>query len=443
VRVFIALIASVGAPAADRAFTTYSDAKPVIEAYSQHLPAELNHPTEAKWNAWARAQDKAIRARLHRGDLDTLANFVLFGTSFTKQPRVRLAALSDDLKSGIVRGRVDDLNMAVRNAGANERLLLSRETLKTEGLDPGTPEAGTFIFTNLQRALQERRTLAERASRSKPSSALDRASLFSGRGLSLDTSLLPHFSIERTLADLKQRGMLREEQVVRAAVIGPGLDFIDKNEESAFDYYPPQTIQPFALYDSLLRLDLVKASGLSISVFDLSSRVIEHIRRARMRAQTNDGYVIQLPRDLSRVWPPALDAYWQAFGDRAGTAVKALDPPAVFPGLQARAVRIRPDVVLACEPVDLNIVLQRLNMPESQRFDLIIATNIFVYYDPFEQSSALENAGAMLKHGGLLLTNDRLPEVPGGAIRQAGTTVVSFDDRDARAREVVGWYQRW
>jgi len=28
---------------------------------------------------------------------------------------------------------------------------------------------------------------------------------------------------------------------------------------------------------------------------------------------------------------------------------------------------------------------------------------------------ALENARAMLKPGGLLLTNDRLPEVPGGS----------------------------
>ncbi len=63
-------------------------------------------------------------------------------------------------------------------------------------------------------------------------------------------------------------------------------------------------------------------------------------------------------------------------------------------------MRIRPDVVLACQPVDLNIVLERLNLPTAGRFDLMVATNIFVYYDPFEQSLALENAGAMLKTGG-------------------------------------------
>jgi len=67
--------------------------------------------------------------------------------------------------------------------------------------------------------------------------------------------------------------------------------------------------------------------------------------------------------------------------------------------------------VLACEPVDLNIVIERLNLQADQRFDLIVGTNIFLYYDAFEQMFALENAGATLNPG-LLLTNDRLPEVP-------------------------------
>jgi hypothetical protein len=439
---FLVLVAAAGAYAASGAFTSYSSAKPVLEAYAERLPADLHKPNAARWNAWTSRQDKAIRARLHQGDLDSMANLLLFGISFTKQPRVRVGALNDDLKAGIVRARVDDLNASLRSPGDDEHLIFSRDVLKAEGLEAGTPQAGTFIFTNLQRALQERRTLAERAAQAKPSSSLDRASLFYDRGLSLDTSILPDFSIERTLTDLKQHGILREGQVARVAVIGPGLDFIDKNDESAYDYYPPQTLQPFAVYDSLLRLGLAKTGGLSLSIFDISSRVIEHMQRARTRAAKNEGYEIQLPHDVSRMWPPELSAYWSTLGDRAGSTVKPIRPPGVFSGLQTRAVRIRPDVVLACEPVDLNIVLQRMNLPPGQRFDLMIATNIFVYYEPFEQSLALENAGAMLKPGGLLLTNDRLPEVRGGTMRQAGTTVVSFDDRDPGARDVVGWYQR-
>ncbi len=226
------------------------------------------------------------------------------------------------------------------------------------------------------------------------------------------------------------------------AVIGPGLDFIDKNEQSAYDYYPQQTLQPFALYDSLVRLKLAKANAVSMSIFDISSRVLEHIQRARQRAHQDMGYVIQLPRDVARPWPPDLIDYWNSLGDKVGTTIEPITPPRIFPGLETRAVRIRADVVLACKPINLNIVLERLNLPLADQFDLMVGTNIFVYYDAFEQTLALENAGAMLKPGSLLLTNDRLPVVPGGSMRLAGITMVQFDAPGVSARQAVGWYRK-
>ena len=137
--------------------------------------------------------------------------------------------------------------------------------------------------------------------------------------------------MEQTLRDLKARGMLREGQISRVAVIGPGLDFIDKNEESAYDYYPQQTLQPFALYDSLLRLRLAKANALSLSIFDISSRVIQHVQRARERAGKGAGYVVQLPRDVARPWPQDLIGYWRSIGDQVGAAVPTICMMASFP----------------------------------------------------------------------------------------------------------------
>ena len=73
-------------------------------------------------------------------------------------------------------------------------------------------------------------------------------------------------------------------------------------------------------------------------------------------------------------------------------------------GLQARV-----------KPVDMNIVYQRLPLPPDGRFDLIIGTNIFLYYGGFEQSLARANVSAMLAPGGYLITNDKLPDtVPSG-----------------------------
>jgi hypothetical protein len=179
-----------------------------------------------------------------------------------------------------------------------------------------------------------------------------------------------------------------------------------------------------------------------MSIFDISSRVINHIQHARQLANMNTGYVIQLPRQVADPWPAGLIAYWRSLGDRVGDEVAPIRPPETFQtadggaGLETRAVRIRPDVVLRCQPENLNIVLERIPLAEADRFDLMVGTNVFIYYDAFERSLALENAGAMLKHGGLLLTNDRLPEVRGGSMRQAGLTDVQYN------RDAVGWYQK-
>ncbi len=443
--------------AADRSFTSYASAKPVLDQLldqgGDQLPVELRDPSEAKWRAWSQREDKAIRARLEQGYLDSLVNLLLYGTSFTKQPRIKVESLTEASRSGTLRARVDDLIAGLRNSADNERLIFLNALLRSHGIDPSSPgETGVFIYNNLQRVIQEMQILAKRDEEAKrltqPNGAPDPAAIFNwrpgllrDRGVSLDTSIFPNFSIEKALRDLKDRGVLRQGQVARVAVIGPGLDFSDKNDASSFDYYPQQTLQPFALYDSLLRLGLARGSAVSMTIFDISSRVIDHIQRARGRARSNantpnTGYVIQLPRETVNAWPQDLIAYWRSLGDRVGSEVAPIAPPSGLQGLETRAVRIRPEVVLTCEPRDLNIVLERINVAEADRFDLIVATNIFIYYDAFERSLALENVGAMLKHGGLLLTNDRLPEVAGGSMRQAGLTNVP-DIRDA-----VGWYRK-
>ena len=106
------------------------------------------------------------------------------------------------------------------------------------------------------------------------------ATLFRDRGLSSDTSLRPGFAIETTMAAMKASGRLKE--VNRVGIVGPGLDFSDKAE--GYDFYPQQTIQPFGIIDSLIRLGLVRAGDLSVTTFDLSPRVNQHLDSARRRA---------------------------------------------------------------------------------------------------------------------------------------------------------------
>ena len=74
-----------------------------------------------------------------------------------------------------------------------------------------------------------------------------------------------------------------------------------------------------------------------------------------------------------------------------------------------------------------------------ERFDLVIATNILIYYDVFEQSLALSNIARMLRPGGWLLTNTPLFELPEIPMRAAGETQVSYTPG---GNDWVVWYRR-
>ena len=109
--------------------------------------------------------------------------------------------------------------------------------------------------------------------------------------------------------------------------------------------------------------------------------------------------------------------------------------------METRAIQIRPGIVAIIQPVDLDIVTQHLDLAPSQRFDLIIATNVFVYYDVFKQLLSLANTQSMLRPGGLLLTNNSLPLISGSPMRSVDYLSTAYselpDDGD-----VIVWYQR-
>ncbi|HKN83275.1 MAG TPA: class I SAM-dependent methyltransferase, partial [Pyrinomonadaceae bacterium] len=74
-------------------------------------------------------------------------------------------------------------------------------------------------------------------------------------------------------------------------------------------------------------------------------------------------------------------------------------------------------------------------------FDLVIATNILVYYDTFEQSLALLNIEKMLRPGGFLLSNNALLELPSSKMHSTDYLTVVYSDRAGNGDHIV-WYQR-
>ncbi|MFL6597992.1 MAG: class I SAM-dependent methyltransferase [Chthoniobacterales bacterium] len=422
----------------------FATAKPVLEALASELPPQLREPNEGKWKAWAQHEDNFVRARLEQGALDSMINLLLFGTSFTTQPRV---ITMRDFEDPVVQARVTDLLEALRNPGNNERIIFLRNLLRSRGVDPnssvGSEKTKNFVLENLRRVVQEQNTIREQfdhaGSESNQEVGLsERSRVFRDRGISVDTTILSSFGIDGALRDIKERAVLPKGSITRVAVIGPGLDFTDKG--FGYDFYPLQTLQPFAVYDSVVRLGLAEPGMIEVTAFDISQEVLEHLRRARDRAENGENYVVQLPRE-SWPWAPEAVQYWRSFGSEIGTPVAPIQPPPALEGLETRAVAIRPEVILSCKPVDLNVVFEQFDRSATRPFDLIIATNVFLYYDTFEQALALRNISTLLKPGGFFLTNDWLPHVHQIPMRSTGYTPVRYGESGDWGDNVF-WWQR-
>ncbi len=257
-------------------------------------------------------RDAAIRARVGDGDEDSVINLLQFGTAFTTQPRIteqqlagvvmRKAGSADVfVPSPVLKARIDDFIAALAAPGTNERLVFARKVVERRGISPSTEDGRG----RLRRYLEERTALVGSAVHAPvlhdPATGLaDQTTIFRDRGLASDTLFWINFAVDQALAEMKTAGALQPRSVRRVALVGPGLDFADKQE--GYDFYPQQTIQPFALIDSLGRAGLAARVGVGVWALDVSRAVLDHLESARARADAGAAYTVVLPRNLDQPW---------------------------------------------------------------------------------------------------------------------------------------------
>lgn len=438
-------------------FITLDEARPLLRLIDKNTPYDLadnKQEQSAAWLDWVKSRDAMIRARLLRGDEDTMINFLLWGVTFTQQPRIskdqwgRWLSVQDlETTGNIISPRINDLITALANPGNNRRLSFLRKLVISLGYKFDNPaekkRLQKYLLDSLIRVLLEHagysQALESLLSKGKVNEANAAfAQLYKDRGLSLDTSLPINFAIDQSLKAMLAKGVLHPAGIKRIAIIGPGLDFSDKN--AGYDFYPEQTLQPFAVADSVLKLNLSKASDLEITTFDISPRINWHLRQI-IKGEPPI-YTLHLPIDLEDQPTSDLLAYWNLMGSQIGNPSKPLPLPDAFSGLKIRAVRVRPEIITRIRPIDLNIVFQKLDLPESEKFDLIIATNVLIYYNLFEKSLALSNIEKILKPGGFLLCNTNMETPPVLSIRLVGYNQAAAFDRSFNKGDIIFWYQR-
>jgi hypothetical protein len=428
---------------------TFEEASPVIHALANNLPNGLRGRSTQDlprlWPSWIEQHDRDVRARLARGDEDSLVNFWLYGTSFTSQPPAvsRGSSLSASALERIITDRLEDLLDRVTTPGDNERLQFARRMLAARNVDPsdasGGERARRFLRDTRQRMIGEFTGTEQTLAAARPGGAATlttaHATIFRERGLSSDTSILSDYSVHVALETIVREKTFAPGSVHRVAIVGPGLDFTNKAD--GYDYYPQQTTQPFALIDTLRRLGLA-AVDLQVTTFDINARVNDHLRHAASRASSSSGYVVTLPLAGGEGWTSAVEDYWTRWGDAIGTDVAAVPAPAGAGAVRTRSIRIQPAVVASIVPRDLNIVVDRLAPASDERFDLIVATNVLVYYDVFEQALAAANVAAMLRPGGVFVTNTAVlpttPLRPTASYLRVAHTAERYDE--------MFWYRR-
>jgi hypothetical protein len=447
---------SVFGQTAKTKYLTFQEVRPILESLKSSFPLELQDVrNESQWSSWVKKSDASIRKRLELGDEDSIVNQFLFGNSFTKQPRLteneinQIASESSKdavkLYEEVLRDRLEDYAKAVVSPVDNERMSYARDYFRKKiKLDLDTPSGKTeikkVIVASLVRAINEARdytSIIEQTRNNQNEDFLARSAVYKSRGLSSDTSLKPNFAIENAIKQAKEKGLINS--ATKIAIVGPGLDFTDKDQ--GYDFYPPQSIQPFAVIDSLLKLKLATNTKIRIDTYDLSPKVNSHISGISKRAITTDVYKIQLPLISDTDWSSDFLTYWNNFGNFIGRDTPPISVPENLKDLKLRAVSVNSSYFTKIKPFDANIVVQSPQLLEKDKYELIIGTNIFVYYGEFEKALIMKNIDKMLRKGGLLFSNDALTEIQSTKLRKVGQTATFYSDKKVDA-DLVVWYRK-
>ena len=148
--IWLCCLTAVAQPAPRAQFMSLEQARPVLAALPQSVPAKLKSsgPLQpAAWQSWMQENDREIRARLERGEEDTLVNLLRFGVTFTREYRIDDEYLvrygQSSLVNSFAEKRASDLVRALAAPHPSEGLLRMLVFLEKKGypLKPAAQQA--------------------------------------------------------------------------------------------------------------------------------------------------------------------------------------------------------------------------------------------------------------------------------------------------------------
>jgi CheR methyltransferase-like protein len=368
-----------------------------------------------------RALDRETEERLRAGESDDLIYFLLQAKTFTRRPKIEPALSAREFVHGLttneseaylsggtvasltprvpanVKDRMQDFLRALGRPQPDERLRWFQKSV------PAAQRRLDHLCAEYARTMRfvYQKEIAKGAAG---------ASLYQDRGYSSDTRIESSFAVSMGLSVLKE--LNAGFHVRRALIVGPGLDFAPRTD--LIDSYPPQSYQPFALADALLASGLAKSAELRIDCVDINDRVLDFIREFPKRKERR--------LILLRGWDsPEYDEYFRKEGRQIGTE------SAIAGGKSLLVSKHIADSITADK---LNVITERYD--PSPQYDLIVATNVLVYFNDVELLLALSNIRSMLGERGYLIHNELRPKV------EEFSTLLEFGPLQARTLRLAG-----
>jgi hypothetical protein len=355
-------------------------------------------------------------ARVREGDLDHLVFYLLQSRRFTSRLPVEPALSAREFVEGLdpraraeflehgrgaraevpplVRERASDLVKALDSGSGDPRLEYFRQ-LARQALPPEHDRHAALLreYIRVMRFVYLKEFVAARGTEQV-------AGLYRSRGLATDTAVEAGYLVYLGLGAVS--ALEPGRRIRRVLVVGPGLDLAPRTglrEET-----PPESYQPWTVLDALLALRLASLDDLEIVGADINPRVVSHLQRARMGTP-----VLWLETEIETDERVTLTDEYREYFAGLGNALGRIDVKAT-PAEPARSlrkvVRVSERAAGAVRAESLDIVTERI---PAAAFDLVIATNIFPYFDDTQLALALTNIASMLVPGGVLLHNEPRP----------------------------------
>ncbi len=369
------------------------------------------------------ALNRQTAERERDGEYDHLIFFLLQSRRFTNEPSIEparsahefLEAMdaderrrylsgegSDDYGPRVMRAvgrRIVDFERALAKGPRDSRLAYFRELLEGDGASwPSLTERLVREYTRVMRFLYRKEFLS-RNLQEPPALEAFLAGLYRERGHSTDTQVEANFGVHTALAVI--RALREPGPLDHVLVVGPGLDFAPRTDLQ--DLFEPASYQPFAVADAMLSLGLSTPERLRVHCVDINPRVNAYLQGLSRERPTRLPLVAGVPERPERPFTADYREYFERLGRSVGE-VRPLSLPAAFGPRLHKALVVRAEITRRITADRFDVVTERYDPPP--RYDLVVVTNVFSYFDPAAQALAVSNLGSMLRPGGYLVHNE-------------------------------------